>query len=274
MIRGSIGKLRSLFNFAAVCLRRRGIGLAVLGGLLFFAPASALAHDFSGWDALLKKYVAPKTIAGVRLQAVAYKDIKSDPEFSKVVVGLQDVSLSGLQTREQKLSFWVNVYNILAVKMIVDHYPIESIKDAGSLFKSVWKRRIGVVAGKQRTLEEVEHAILREMGEPRIHAAIVCASVSCPDLRPEAFAADKIDSQLDDQMKSFLANRGKGLRIDAGKKKLYLSRIFDWFEDDFESAGGVRRFLSRYVSEADRQALLNPKNRVTYMDYNWDVNEL
>ncbi len=246
---------------------------AISHSYLFVMPDPVQAADFSKWDQLLKQTVVDKTIAGVKLTAVNYKKIKSDPVFAEIISELEKVSLSDLKSREEKLSFWINVYNILAVKMVVDHYPIKSIKKAGGFFKSVWKLPAGVVAGKQRSLNEVEHEILRKMDEPRIHVAIVCASVSCPDLRPSAFTADQLDSQLDEQMKSFLSNPGKGLQFDPGKKKVNISKIFDWFEDDFESRGGVLKFLSQYVGPADGKALLNRKLKVSYLKYNWDLNE-
>lgn len=213
---------------------------AVLGFMAVLSAPSAFAFDFSSWDGLLKKYVAPKTINGVKLQAVDYKRLGKDQAYTKLIKDLEQVSLSDLKTRQEKLTFWINVYNIMAAKMVVDHYPVKSIKDAGSLFTAVWKKEVGVVAGKKRTLNEIEHEILRKMSEPRIHVAIVCASVSCPDLRGEAYTADKLDEQLNDQLKLFLANAEKGLRVDLNKGRVYLSSIFKWFKEDFEAKGGVR----------------------------------
>ncbi|MEE9258255.1 MAG: DUF547 domain-containing protein [Nitrospinaceae bacterium] len=250
---------------------------AIAAGLVFpvlFAVSQAQAFDFPGWDALLKKYAAPAVIDGVRLNGLDYRQLKSDPEFPKLVDGLKSVSPGDLKSVHDKLSFWINVYNILAVKTVLDNYPVDSIKDVGSIFKSVWKRDAGVVAGKMRTLHEIEHEILRKMGEPRIHVAIVCASVSCPDLPPDAFAAQRLDDQLDTQMKAFLENQGKGMRVDREKKKIYLSSIFDWFEDDFEPKGGVREFISRYVSPEHKKLLGDPKVKISYLDYNWKVNEI
>lgn len=237
-----------------------------------FAMAQAPVFDFADWDVLLKKYVAPNTIDGVQLNTVNYAKLKSDPAFSRLVNGLKLYSPSKLKTHEEKLAFWINLYNVFAVKMVADNYPLESIKDVGSLFKSVWKRKAGTVGGREYTLNEIEHKILRKMGEPRIHVAIVCASVSCPDLAMDVFTAEQLNRQLDVQMKSFLANSGKGMRIEADGKKVFLSAIFDWFEDDFESYGGVLRYIQPYVSSKDRQALRNPRLRVSYMDYNWGVN--
>lgn len=114
---------------------------------------------------------------------------------------------------------------MLAIKTVLDHWPLQSIRDAGSFFSPVWKKPAGMVAGKVRSLHEIEHDILRAMHEPRIHFAIVCASVSCPDLRPEAYNAAQLDDQLDDQATIFLSRQQKGLRIEANG--VQLSKIFD-----------------------------------------------
>lgn len=246
---------------------RLGLSLIILG-----FSQQGWAFDFSGWDALLKKYVAPKTIAGVPLNAVDYKGLGNDPIYKKLIKDLEGNSLAEVSTREETLTFWINVYNIMAAKMVLDHYPVESIKDAGNLFRAVWKKPAGTVAGKTRTLNEIEHDILRELGEPRIHVAIVCASVSCPDLRTEAYTADSLNKQLGDQLISFLANGQKGLRLDKEHHKLYLSSIFKWFEEDFNSKGGVINFLTPYAPEAIRSSLSSKSLKVTYLEYNWDLN--
>jgi hypothetical protein len=110
------------------------------------------------------------------------------------------------------------------------------------------------------------------MDEPRIHVAIVCASVSCPDLRLEAFKADSLNEQLNDQMKMFLQSSEKGMRIDKNNNRVYLSSIFKWFEDDFESRGGVLKFISSYVSPETAKELSDSLIDVSYLDYNWSVN--
>jgi hypothetical protein len=240
---------------------------------MVLAPSSAWAFDFSGWDALVKKHVGPTTIAGIRLAGVDYPAIKKDPAYSKLIADLKSFSPATLKTPEEKMTFWINVYNIMAVKMVVDHYPVDSIKEAGSFFKSVWKKKVGVVGGKDVTLNKVEHEILRKMGDPRIHVAIVCASVSCPDLRNEAYTADRLDSQLDDQLKRFLENKGKGLQVNHKNGRILLSKIFDWFEEDFEPKGGVQAFLSRYAPEKDRAFLKKENLDISYLDYNWDLNK-
>jgi hypothetical protein len=242
-------------------------------GLLVFMASPAIAFDFTSWDALLKKNVEPKVISGVKLNAVNYKSIDSDPAYKKLIGDLKSYNLSDLKSENDKLSFWINVYNVMAVKMVLDNYPIKSIKDAGSLFKSVWKKDVGVVAGKVTTLNNIEHKILRKMGEPRIHVAIVCASVSCPDLRPEAYVAEKLNAQLDDQLTKFLSNQGKGLKIDSAGNKIYLSSIFKWFEEDFESKGGVIPYLTKYVDSRYMTTLKSGKLKTKYLDYDWGLNE-
>ena len=127
------------FLFSRMCI--------VLGVFALLSTPSAYAFDFSTWDDLLKKYVTPKTINGVYLNAVDYKKLGKNQEWAKLVKDLEKASLSSLKTREEKLTFWINVYNIMAVKMVLDHYPVKSIKDAGSLFTAVWKKEVGVVAG-------------------------------------------------------------------------------------------------------------------------------
>ena len=158
--------------------------------------------------------------------------------------------------------------------MVQDNYPVKSIKDAGSFFSPVWKKTAGVVGGKDITLDDIEHGILRKMGEPRIHIAIVCASVSCPDLRTEVYTEKKLNAQLDDQMKGLLANSGKGLQIDRQKGKIYISSIFKWFKEDFESRGGVVTFITPYSPERDRKYLQGKNYKVAYLDYDWDLNAI
>jgi hypothetical protein len=240
--------------------------------LILISAVPIAAFDFSDWDALIKKYVRQKKVDGVMINAVNYKNLKNDGNLKKIISRLNSVRENSLKTREEKLVFWINTYNILSVKMVVDRFPIKSIKDAGSFFSPVWKKPAGRVAGKERTLNEIEHEILRKMNEPRIHVAIVCASVSCPDLRLEAFTAGKLNEQLSDQMKRFLQSSEKGMRMDKKKKRVYLSSIFKWFKDDFESRGGVLKVISNYVSPKAAKELLSPGIDVSYLDYNWGIN--
>ena len=246
------------------------LAISLFFGLLWVIPVDAF--DFADWDSLIKKYVKPKRVDGIFINAVDYKNLKNDRNFNKLISRLDSAQLVSLKSREEKLVFWINTYNILAAKMVTDHYPIKSIKDAGSIFSRVWKKNAGTVAGKERTLNEIEHEILRKMDDPRVHVAIVCASVSCPDLRLEAFNVNSLNEQLDDQMKVFLKSSEKGMKIDNEKNRVYLSSIFKWFEDDFESRGGVLKFITNYVSPDVAKKLTRSGIKIYYLEYNWAIN--
>ena len=196
---------------------------------------------------------------------VDYRTIKTNGSLDKAYQMISTFKHEHLANREEKLAFYINAYNILALKMVADHWPTESIKDAGGLFSPVWDKPAGMLHGKTVTLGDVEHKILRPMGEPRIHLAIVCASVSCPDLRDEPFTAARLSDQLDDQTQRFLNNQGKGLKIE--EKVILVSRIFDWFEEDFEVYGGVPAFIKRY-----RTDLPDLKIKKAGISYDWAVN--
>jgi len=221
--------------------------------------------DWTSYQAVLT-HVKPGVKHGVSLMLVDYQTIKTNGSLDKAYQELSAFRLERLSGREEKLAFYINAYNILALKMVTDHWPTESIKDAGSFFKPVWDKPAGVLAGNTVTLGEVEHKILRPMGEPRIHLAIVCASVSCPDLRNEPYIAARLDEQLDDQARRFLNNQGKGLKIKGNV--IRVSRIFDWFEEDFAVYGGVSAFIKRY--KADLPVLKIKAN----IPYDWDVNSV
>ncbi len=238
----------------------------VLSSLILFSQVVVVLAAEPSWDQynqLLKKYISPAEHHGTKLNWVKYSQLKKDPDFSLVIKQLENFSPDNLTTKEEKLAFYINAYNILALKTIVDNWPVKSIKDVGSLFESVWKKDAGQIGGKTVTLNEVEHEILRPLGDPRIHMAIVCASVSCPDLRTEAYAANTLNEQLDDQTNRFLSNPAKGLKIDGNKVRI--SRIFNWFKEDFQP-GGVEVFIRQY------KELPSDANIKANMPYDWTVN--
>lgn len=217
----------------------------VLGMVLVFVTAYAhgAEPDWTDYSAVLE-HIRPGNKNGVSLMLVDYKTIRDNGSLDRAYQALSAFPVTSLAGREEKLAFYINAYNILALKMVADHWPLKSIKDVGSWLSPVWKRPAGELGGKMVTLDEVEHEILRPMGEPRVHMAVVCASVSCPDLRNEPFAAARLDEQLNDQTAKFLNNAGKGLRV--SKETIRVSKIFDWFEKDFSGQGGVEAFVRRY----------------------------
>jgi len=237
----------------------------VLSISLLFWAGNALAEepDWSDYRAVLT-HVNPGTKNGIKLALVDYPTIKADGHLDKAYQTVSAFDPKRLQGRDEQLAFYINAYNILALKTVADHWPLDSIKDVGNLLSPVWDKPAGDLGGKSVSLGEVEHKILRPMGEPRIHLAIVCASVSCPDLRDEPYTAAKLSAQLDEQAKRFLDNSGKGLLVD--KDKIRVSQIFDWFEQDFAAAGGVDAFIKQYHPDL-------PSLKIkTNIDYDWSVN--
>ncbi len=234
-------------------------------GLLISMVAGAEEPDWSEYAAALNAHVSSGIKNGTRLATVDYRALKESTVILRLANRIEGFDVNRLADDRERLAFYINAYNILAIKMVIDNEPLDSIKDAGSLFTSVWKTPAGVIAGKTVSLDEIEHKILRPMGEPRIHMAIVCASVSCPDLRNEPYAADKLDDQLDSQTIGFLTNGAKGLR-QAGQT-IHISKIFRWFEEDFELTGGVEMFVRRY-----RQDLSRDLEFEADIPYDWSLN--
>ncbi len=232
--------------------------------LLAASAAQAEPADFSALDRLLHHHVAAATVNGIRLNVVDYDGWKNDPDHQAAVDLLAAYDPEWLQTRTERLAFWINAYNLLAVKTVIDTRVEGSIRDAGSLFNPVWDRTAGMVGGKTVTLNQIEHEILRPMGEPRIHLAIVCASLSCPDLRTEAYSPERLSEQLDNQVRLFLANDTKGLAV--RDDQLTVSKIFEWFKKDFEKTGGVLDFIREHTTVPTGARVSD------HFDYDWTLN--
>ena len=158
---------------------------------------------------------------------------------------------------------------------MLDQYPTVSIKDGGSLFSPIWKKSIGAVGGTPYSLDAIEHGILRKaFREPRVHFAIVCASLSCPDLRPEPFVAARLGAQLDGQTAAFLGNPAKGLAPGADGRSARVSSIFKWFAGDFESSGGVAAFIrAKAASDVAVRIRALTDAGLSYLDYDWSLND-
>jgi hypothetical protein len=213
--------------------------------LLYFVSLNGWSRSPT-WNtyAEILKQVNPGVKHGVSLALLDYAQLKQTGHIEAVYQDIKQFPVAELVSREEKLSFYINTYNILAIKMVIDHWPLDSIKDIGNLFSPVWGKTAGIIGGKKVSLDDVENNIIRPMGEPRIHLAIVCASVSCPDIRAEPYRAEKLNAQLEEQARTFLTNDKKGLRIE--KNSIQISKVFDWFEKDFVKTGGVEAFIRRY----------------------------
>ncbi len=232
----------------------------------FKAPTSKakpISHEI--WNGLLKKYVDADGL--VNYKALKAADAKTLDKYLEL---LSEAAPAADWSRDEKLAYWLNAYNAFTVKQILDQYPTRSIIDnqlqlvtpGGPFSKKYFK-----IGGKEMSLNNIEHDIIRkQFNEPRIHFALVCAATSCPRLRNEACLPARLDAQLTDQTRDFLNNSRKNA---IGKDKVALSKIFDWYKDDFgQSDEAVLKFINRYsTTKADEKAA------VSYLPYDWALNK-
>ena len=247
----------------------RSLGAAV--ALLVACSAGPIAagdaapqFDHSGWSRLLAAHVDAS--GRVAYRNLHEKDLPALREYLDALAGAAPADWP----RPEQLAFWINAYNAGVVWAVLQGESAESQAGRDGLFKS-WKFR---VAGQERTPDEIEHRILRaQFAEPRIHFAIVCASASCPPLRPEAYVAAQLDAQLEAQARTFLQDPTRNV-IDPKVKTLQLSAVFDWFHADFEkAAGSVLAFVARHVADpATQKWLLAGPEKIAYLDYDWTLN--
>lgn len=235
--------------------------------LVFISPYCLASFDWSDYNTLLKQNIVNAEKSGIQSNLIDYDAFSRDPKFSSLLERLAAFDPSSLN-RQDKLAFYINTYNLFAIKLITDHKPKRSIRDIGSWFSPVWQKPAAMLNGKTISLDAIEHKILRKMKEPRIHFAIVCASLSCPDLRTEAYSGEHLSQQLEDQTRNFLANSSKGIRIEG--EKLYVSKIFEWFAEDFSNDKkpiNILKFIAQYNIEAGRFS------KYETLNYNWKLNQ-
>lgn len=242
---------------------KRWIILALLSMVPLVAHAGNDAY-VTAYGGLLKAHMAAGEKQGIPAMLVNYTGWAADARHAAAVAQLQTSDPKSLRSTAAK-AFWINAYNLLTIDLIIQKNERDSIKKIGGAFGNPWKDTHWAIGGTDYTLDAIEHKILRPMGDPRIHAAINCASLSCPDLRREPYLAATLDAQLDDQMRQFLGNPKKGLMRDGAT--LRVSKIFDWFGGDFKKSGGVVAFIRGYQSDIAADATLD-----AYLDYNWKLN--
>lgn len=218
----------------------------------------------STWTSLLKKHVDTKG-------HVDYKGFKTDEvKLDAYLAVLSKNPPTSSWKKEDKLAFWINAYNAFTVKLVVKNYPIKSIKELGGAIYKVntpWDIKFIEIGGETYDLNNIEHSIIRkQFNEPRIHFAVNCASVSCPNLRNEAYVGSKLNSQLDDQAKIFINDLTKNK---ISTESAQLSKIFTWFKSDFNTGGSsVEKFINTYSTSK-----INSKTKITYKEYSWNLNE-
>ncbi|MGZ5034696.1 MAG: DUF547 domain-containing protein [Usitatibacter sp.] len=252
------------------------------------ASASALAFDHShkAWDELLKKHV--RYVENGNASRVAYAGFARDrSQFKSVLDDYQKVTKAEFDgwTKPRQQAFLINAYNAFTVEKILTRYPdLKSIRDFGSVFGNPWKDKFFTLFGQPAYLDLIEHETLRRPGaydDPRVHVAVVCASVGCPMLRDEAFTADKLDAQLEDAMKRFLSDRTRN-RYNPQSRRLEVSKIFDWYGKDFEQGHkgftSVKATMAKYADlladrPEDRSAVRAQQADVAFLDYDWGLND-
>ena len=223
---------------------------------------------------------------------VDYAQLYKQPEkLNDYLLVLSSVKKSEYQlwTSDEQLSFLINAYNGFTLQLINQNYEkfqndkVESIKDLGSFFSSPWKQAFFTLLDEKRSLDNVEHDMIRVWFErPRIHTALVCAAVSCPPLRNQAFVADKLDQQLDDQMRQFLSDDQRNI-INFIDNRVYLSAIFKWYGEDFEKGqqgfNSIKDLIKVYQTDIanDPQQLTWLQKQdfsIRYLDYDWRLNDI
>lgn len=235
-------------------------------GFCTSTPSSnATSIDHALWDKLLKKHVNDKGF-------VNYTAFKKDYEELKKYLSLISNNAPNEKTwsRDEQLAYWINAYNAFTVQLILDYYPIGSIKDIGAKVKipfvnTPWDIKFITIAGKKYDLNNIEHGIIRKnFDDPRIHFALVCAAKSCPPLRNEAYTAQNLNKQLDQQGEVFFNDKSKN---NISKEKADLSKILTWYSGDFTKSKPLIEWVNKYsTTKIDKNTAL------TYMDYNWDLN--
>jgi len=263
--------IRALLALAAFCLA---------------LPAAAFDHSYAAWGALLGQHV--RYLAGGDASRVDYAGMARDhAAFKAVLDGFEKVPRAEFDawTKPQQEAFLINAYNAFTIEKILTRYPdIRSIRDFGTFFGNPWKDKFFTMFGEPQNLDGIEHGMLRKEGvyeEPRVHVAVVCASIGCPMLRNRPFVAERLDAELEDAMRRFLSDRTRN-RYDPATGKLQVSKIFDWYGKDFEHGwhgySSVKATLARYADlladrPEDRAAIRAQRADVEFLDYDWSLND-
>ena len=241
--------------------------LAIVMLISLASPVIAQTYTMP-YQKLLQLHIKKGAHNNINAALVDYDRWAKNPLHKKALEALLSTDPSRL-TATRKMAFWINAYNLLTIDLIIKNAERKSIKNLGSWWQSPWKKHHWTINNQSITLDQIEHEILRPMGDPRIHMAINCASLSCPDLRREPYDPKKLSQQLDAQTRAFLNDKTKGMVITPDG--LVLSPIFKWFAEDFaEDFGredGIIRFIRKYKSKLPRKTSIDD-----HLDYDWGLN--
>ena len=223
--------------------------------LLCFCVASAQTIDHSKWTEILQAYV-------VENGYVNYKGLqKNQKSLQNYLNYLAENTPQENWSKTEKMTYWINAYNAYTIQLILDNYPTESIKD----INDPWGQTFFEIGGKKMSLNTIEHEILRPMGDPRIHFAIVCASKSCPKLLNCAYESNTLTDQLDQAAREFINDPSKNSITES---KITISKIFKWFKSDFPKGDAFISYLNKYSTIS-----ISSDTKINYKTYNWSLNE-
>lgn len=251
------------------------------------SQVQAFDHGHVAWTRLLKQHV--RLIDGGHASRLDYAGMARDSAaLTAYTASLSAVSAKtfGGYDKPQQMAFLINAYNAFTVALVLTAYPrLKSIKDLGSLLQSPWKKSFVPLLGQTMSLDQIEHDNLRARGrydDPRIHFAVNCASIGCPMLREDAFVATQLDAQLDQQVTRFLSDHSRN-RFDDKADKLLVSKIFDWYGDDFrQGRKGIESLPGFFAAHADdltdtaagRQRVRSQQATIGFLDYDWSLNDV
>lgn len=236
-------------------------------------PASKIRVDHNPWDRFLQKHLVtnhPSGINRVRYASVKQEDRRTLDDY---ISNLQQITVTRLPRDEQK-AYWINLYNALTMKVVLDHYPVKSIRDInispGIFSRGPWGAKLLSIQGQKVSLDDIEHRILRPLwGDNRVHYAVNCVSLGCPGLQPEAYTAQNTEALLEVGAREYV-NHARGASMT--RDRLLLSSIYKWFQTDFGgSEESVVRHLHKYAMPELAERLKNFKGKVSY-DYDWRIN--
>jgi len=261
-----------------VCNQRRYLKLhLLLCGIAAGIPLVAGATGPEGFDHSHSRYAQILNAVVTDDGRVNYASLKDDHqnliEYLQALASI-DPDTYREWTREQQLAYLINLYNAQTLDLVIRHYPIDSIKDIGNLWRGPWGQPVVSLMGKISTLDNLEHKIIRPtFMDPRTHFALVCASRSAPALRQEPYVADRLSEQLADQTRAFLADPTKNV-IDLEDNVLHLSSVFKWFADDFEGhSGSIEAFIRPFLHPEKREMMERRIFAIRYLDYDWSLND-
>ncbi len=245
------------------------ISALLLGMLSWMIPGiSAAAFDHSRFDQILKEYVDDKGL-------IDYNSIAKDGRFTGYIQSLETVKVEELSYNGQ-LAFWLNAYNAITIDKVIKKKPKKSVRE--TLIPGLWTStkffttREHTVAGQQLSQDDIEHEILRkQFKDPRIHFAIICASMGCPPQPKIAYTEGNVQVRLEEETRKYL-NSPRGTRIDRAENTLHVSKLFDWFGDDFiQKSGSTLAYMRPYLN-GETLAFLERKPKISYLEYNWALN--